>query len=124
MKKLLVVPFIIASIMCSFGGEVEALNVNSQTEIQHNETETFKVYGNCGMCKNTIEKSLKGVKGIKKAEWGVKTKMMTVTFDPHVITLLKIKETIASVGYDTEEVKANDKTYKKLPGCCQYERPE
>lgn len=34
----------------------------------------------------------------------------------------KIHEKIASVGHDTEKVKATDKAYNSLPGCCKYER--
>lgn len=94
-------------------------------EVVHGDhkTETFKVYGNCGMCEKTIEGSLKNVKGIDKADWNKETKMMEVTFDPEVITLTEIKQKIADVGYDTDEVRATEKAYKSLPGCCQYERP-
>ena len=45
------------------------------------KTEKFKVYGNCGMCKKTIEASLKNKPGIMKADWNVKSKIMTVEFD-------------------------------------------
>lgn len=88
------------------------------------KTEIFKVYGNCGMCEKTIEGSLKGIKGIKKADWNKDTKMMEVTFDKTLITLEEIKKKIAGVGYDTDEFKASEESYNSLPGCCQYERPE
>lgn len=87
-------------------------------------TETFKVYGNCGMCKTRIEKALKGVDGIQSAEWNVGKKMATVTFDSKVITLDKVHEIIASVGHDTDKVRADDAVYAKLHGCCKYERPK
>lgn len=98
---------------------------SNAVKIVHNDVETqkFKVYGNCGMCKKTIESALKGVDGIKNATWNVETKMMEVTFDAHEITLLEIKEKIAEVGYDTEEVRADEDVYNELPGCCQYDRP-
>ncbi len=95
------------------------LNVNAQTNEM--QTETFKVWGNCGMCKKTIEKSL-NIKGIKSAKWNRETKMMTVVFDPKLINLLAIHKKIASAGYDTELETASDEVYKKLHGCCQYER--
>lgn len=97
-----------------------------QVEATHKKqtTKTFKVYGNCGMCEKTIESALKGVKGIEKADWNKETKIMEVTFDEGVITLKEIKQKIADVGYDTDEVRASEKVYNKLPGCCQYERPE
>ena len=87
----------------------------------HEETSTIKVYGNCGMCKSRIETALK-VKGISKSSWDVKTKMLTVTYDPMIITLDDINKKIAAVGHDTEKVKADDKTYTNLMGCCKYER--
>lgn len=87
-------------------------------------TETFKVYGNCGMCEKTIEGSLKGVKGIEKADWNKDTKMMEVVYHTHDISLDEIKKKIAAVGYDTEEYRATDKAYNNLAGCCHYERPE
>ena len=74
------------------------------------------------MCKKRIESSIKDVKGVTKATWDVKSKMMKVTFDPHKISLEKIKTTIASVGHDVDGVKADDKNYNNLPNCCQYDR--
>lgn len=107
---------------------IESFAVNSSAEklvIQSDETktETFKVYGNCGMCEKKIEGSLKKVKGVKKADWNVKTKMMKVTFMEGTITLDDIKKKIAAVGYDTEKHRASDKVYNNLHGCCQYDRP-
>ncbi len=84
--------------------------------------ETFKVWGNCGMCKSTIEKSLKSTKGIKSAKWNVDTKKMTVKYDAEKISLDNIKKTIADSGYDTEEHKASNETYNNLHHCCQYDR--
>ena len=40
-------------------------NVKSSPIIQNDSTiQNYKVYGNCGMCKRTIEGSLTGVEGI------------------------------------------------------------
>lgn len=87
------------------------------------EIDTFKVYGNCGMCKATIEGALKDVKGIKKAEWSTETKMMYVAYNKELITLDDIKKKITAVGYDTDKFRALDEVYGDLPGCCQYKRP-
>ena len=124
MKKIMFLPLIMASVMFSFGEIVSIEISNSVTEILDNKTETFKVYGNCGMCEKTIEGSLKSIKGIEKADWNKETKMMEATFDPAVISLKEIKQKIATVGYDTDEVRATNKAYNGLARCCQYERPE
>ena len=86
------------------------------------KTETFKVYGNCEMCKETIEDALRKKDGIVKKDWSTKTKMITVSFDTTLITLSQIKQKIADVGYDTEEFQAKEETYKSLHKCCQYKR--
>lgn len=95
---------------------------NAQSPVK--KTDTFKVYGNCGMCKETIEGSLKKKDGVEKKEWNVKTKMMTVTYDPAKISLEQIKQKIAGSGYDTDGSTAKDETYNKLHDCCKYERPK
>jgi copper chaperone CopZ len=92
---------------------------------QENEytKEVFKVWGNCEMCKTTIEKPFKKMEGVKSVKWNVASKKMMVKYDAAIISLDEIKKTIASVGYDTEEFRAPDEVYSKLHGCCQYERP-
>lgn len=84
-------------------------------------TSTFKVSGECGMCKKKIETSLR-VKGVSKVNWDLDTKMITVTYNIDKITIDEIHERIAAVGYDTEKVKAKDEAYAKLDACCKYER--
>ena|SRR5688500_14888595 len=85
------------------------------------KTDTFQVSGNCGMCKKTIEKSLK-VDGIYKADWDRKNKMITVVYEPSKITLDQIKKRIADAGYDNDGYKADSADYEGLHSCCKYER--
>lgn len=123
MKKLIIMSCLMAVVSFASGKINSSMNsTQSVSEVLHMETKTFKVYGNCAMCKKRIESSLESVKGVSEATWDVDSKLLTVTFDPHVITLDKIKETIAKAGHDTDEVKTSEKVYNKLPGCCQYER--
>lgn len=85
-------------------------------------TAQFQVWGNCGMCKRTIETSAKGLNGVQSANWNMDTHQFTVTFDPALTGVDKVHQAIAAAGYDTDVVKGNDETYTNLPGCCQYER--
>ncbi|SFZ93069.1 Copper chaperone CopZ [Flaviramulus basaltis] len=82
---------------------------------------TFGVRGNCGMCKNTIEKAANGVEGVANANWDVDKKKIDVSFDEAKTDVIAIHKAIAASGYDTEKVAANDEAYKGLPGCCQYD---
>lgn len=85
------------------------------------QTEKFKVWGNCGMCKKTIEKSLR-IDGVKKVNWDVKTKEITVSFDPKKTNLKTIQEAVCNAGYDNDGCKGNDEAYNKLHSCCKYDR--
>lgn len=84
--------------------------------------QTFKVSGNCEMCKARIDKAAKKVSGVSKADWNVDTKMLTVEFDPKKTNLQAIQAAIAKVGHDNDGGKADVKTYDNLPACCQYKR--
>ncbi|MBI9069410.1 MAG: heavy-metal-associated domain-containing protein [Salinivirgaceae bacterium] len=88
------------------------------------KTEKFKVYGNCGMCENRIEKAAKSVDGLTTADWSKESKMIEVSFDSTKTDAHKIHMAIAKAGHDTEMHKASNEAYNKLPGCCQYERKE
>lgn len=88
------------------------------------KTENIKVHGNCDMCKEKIEGSLKKKDGVISKRWDSKTQMLSVTYDASKITIQDIGKKIAAVGYDNEHAKATDETYNKLHHCCQYERPK
>lgn len=83
--------------------------------------ETFHVAGNCGMCKRTIEKSLK-VDGVYKSSWNRESKMLTVWFASDKISLEQIKRKVADAGYDNDLYRADSLAYENLHSCCKYER--
>lgn len=84
------------------------------------EKTTFKVYGNCGMCENRIEKTAKSMVGVQSAEWDKETEMLTIEYNPEKVELMNVHKALAKVGHDTRKVKAEGKTYNSLPGCCKY----
>lgn len=112
----------IAATISSCGDKVESDIIATKTEmVNGTATSTFKVWGNCDMCKETIETSLK-VEGISKADWNVDSKVLTVSYDTTKITLDQIQKNVASVGYDNEKYKGDNKAYEELADCCQYDR--
>lgn len=84
-------------------------------------TKTFRVGGSCILCKNRIEDALE-VRGVNKAVWDEHTGMVSVTFNPKVISLDALKALVAKAGHDTDTLKAPDEAYAQLPASCQYER--
>ena len=99
-------------------------DISPDQPVEKVESETFTVYGNCGMCKKTIEGSLKGETGVSEAIWDMDSGEMKVSFDAKSISIEDIKQKIADVGYDTDTHRAKVDVYNSLPGCCQYDRPE
>lgn len=91
------------------------------TPIKNAKTETFKVAGNCDMCKSTIETTA-NKKGISEAEWDKAKKTLRITYDAKQTTASDILKKVAYAGYDNEEFLAPDDAYAKLPACCQYDR--
>jgi copper chaperone CopZ len=85
------------------------------------KTSTFKVSGNCSMCKKTIENAV-NLPGVTSANWDRTTKVMTISFDEAKLKSDSLQRRIALAGYDTEKFKAADSVYKELPECCQYQR--
>ena len=123
MKKIkyIAIVFITIAIACC-GDKATKENNTIATETTNGiATSTFKVWGNCEMCKETIESSLK-VDGISKSDWNAESKMITVVYDSAKISLDQIQKNIASVGYDTDKYRGNDKAYSELADCCQYDR--
>jgi copper chaperone CopZ len=98
-----------------------AVPFQSQAQIGHAKKETVHVYGNCGMCETTIEKSA-FKKGVAEADWDKITDMAVITYDSTKTTLKEILKRIADAGYDNDLFKAPDAAYAKLHACCQYER--
>ena len=123
MKTIIKTAVILVSILVIACGEKVSNEENKVVLAVANgvSTSTFKVWGNCEMCKETIETSLK-IDGISKADWNVDSKMITVCFDSTKINLDQIQKHIADAGYDNVSYKGNDKAYSELPDCCQYER--
>jgi periplasmic mercuric ion binding protein len=111
--------FLLTIIIATISGTLSAQSTLGTSDKQ--KTETFKVWGNCNMCKNRIEKAVKS-EGAASAEWNTKTNILTVTFDPSKTSVDAFSKKLAAVGHDTEKYRADDKAYDALDSCCKYVR--
>lgn len=93
----------------------------TNAQIKNKISETVKISGNCGMCKEKIEKA-GNLKKIAKVDWNQETNMATLTYDAKKTNQDEILKRIALAGYDSEKFLAPDTVYNNLHGCCQYER--
>ncbi|WP_312090866.1 TonB-dependent receptor domain-containing protein [Chryseobacterium sp.] len=96
---------------------VPAMNHSDSTK-KENE---FFVKGNCSSCKARIEKAAKYA-GADSAEWSAEKQTVILNFNPSKTSADKILKKIADVGHDNEMYKTTEEVYKKLPGCCLYDR--
>ena len=95
----------------------------AQTKSTALKSEEIKVWGNCGMCKSTIEKAAKAG-GASTAIWNEDTKILKVKYAAAKTNGNKIQQKIADAGYDTKDLTAKDEAYNNLHECCKYDRKE
>ncbi|MFP4060767.1 MAG: TonB-dependent receptor domain-containing protein [Bacteroidales bacterium] len=93
------------------------LNLTGQTGIQNLE---FKVFGNCGMCEERIEKAAMQVPGVKDAQWIQEEQLLQVKYDPSGFNQQNLVQAISEAGHDSEYLLTSNEIYKNLHACCKY----
>ncbi|NDE10293.1 MAG: copper chaperone [Chitinophagia bacterium] len=73
----------------------------------------------CEMCKDRIEKYMSREPGIVSVKVDYKKKTTTVSFLTDRNDIEQVKTAIANVGYDADDVTAEEGSYLKLPKCCK-----
>lgn len=85
---------------------------------------SFEVDGVCMMCKKRIEKAALNTKGVKFANWNVKTHELVVIIDERKTNKKTVCESMAKAGHDTKEIIATQEAYDNLHPCCKYRDEE
>ncbi len=117
MRTLLKI-FILTITTISFSGIGMAQDAVSASDSKFVK-ETIHVDGVCNACKKRIEKAAR-VKGVKQAVWYKAEDELVVIYNKDKTSRTEICQSVASIGHDTDEIKAEEAVYKSLPGCCQY----
>ena len=98
---------------------------NTVSAQKSNEKAIIKTTLNCDHCKECETCGLKfktemlKIKGVKMYELDDKAMTFTIYYNPKKTTLQAIKEGIAKLGYDADEVKATAEGIASLDGCCK-----
>lgn len=126
MKKVILSVAVIAALgLTSCKNETKKETETTTSEMPKDMAMTnlsFGVRGNCGMCKNTIEKAVNSIEGIANVNWDKDKKKIDVSFNKDKTNEMEIHKAIAASGYDTDKVLGSEEAYKGLPGCCKYDR--
>jgi copper chaperone CopZ len=107
---------ILVSIFTITGLSGVAQEKKKQKKAEEIEIQTSAV---CGMCKERIEHDLAFEKGIKSVSLNNETKIVTVGYNPKQTNPDKIRKAISEIGYDADDVPADQEAHDKLPKCCQ-----
>lgn len=99
-----------------------ALSTQAQDKKNKNARYEFEVNGNCEQCQKRIQKAAFSVAGVKSAIWNIESHQLSVSINEEKCSLMDVKNAVAKVGHDTDEIKATNAVYDKLHSCCQYER--
>ena len=112
MKKLILVLLV----------TITGFTARAQDQKNKNAKYNIEVNGNCDLCKKRIEKASLSVKGVKSAVWDVDSHQLSLILNEEKCSVKDVKNAIAKVGHDADDVKATDTDYENLHHCCQYER--
>ncbi len=96
-----------------------AFNVFAKLDPPKTAEVKVKTSAICGMCKKRIERDLGLTKGIVGSNLNLDNKVVTVTYNPKKTSPEKIKGAISKIGYDADDVVADQKSHDALPSCCQ-----
>lgn len=91
-----------------------SLNVNAQSDTVKIQTSAV-----CETCKETIEHDLSFVKGIVSSNLDLSSKQLTVVYESKKIDANTVRMEVTKIGYDADSLKANPKSFKRLPECCK-----
>jgi copper chaperone CopZ len=86
------------------------------------ETITIKSVIACQTCVDRIQKDLPyRAKGIKTVTASVATNEIVVTYRTDKTAPNDIRKAITAIGYDADDMKADEAAFKKLPEHCRQE---
>lgn len=117
MKKLIIA--LMATVALALGAKAQQATDSLTYTKEGFAVARIRTSAVCGMCKETIEKTMAYEKGVKESDLDVDSKMLTVKFDPKKTSLEKIRSAITKTGYDADGAAADEKAYNNLDPCCK-----
>lgn len=72
----------------------------------------------CESCGGKLDEIL-DIKGVKHMKLDMAKMTITVMYNPKKTTPEKIRQAIAKLGYDADDVPADPEAVKELDGCCK-----
>ena len=111
LRALTIVVFLFTAQAVSAQEKKATLVVKTPTTCNHSKV--------CETCGGKLETELYFVRGIKIVEYNEEAETTTIVYKPKQITPEKIRQEIAKLGFDADDVKADPAGYAKRDNCCK-----
>ena len=98
---------------------LEFENISIQETEKKVDTVEIKTSAVCKMCKERLEHDMAFEKGVKSVELDNETKVLTITYKTNKTNKEELKKAVTKIGYDADEMVADQKAHDRLPDCCQ-----
>ena len=119
MKRIIEIKHWLPVLLFTVLGTYTAHAQKSSKSAPLTETVVLATSAQCDMCKAKIEGKLGEAKGVRMVALDIRSKKVTVKYNPEKTTVDDIKRAITALGYDADEAKGNPEAHKNLPTCCQ-----
>lgn len=89
--------------------------------IQAQSTEKVKIHtsAQCNTCKEKIETALLDIEGIKSAYLDLNSSTVSVKFNNTNLSSDQIRKILTMIGYDADNLPADQTAYQNLDACCK-----
>ena len=103
-------------VFASIASMLVAAPVFSQGRISEVEIRTS---AQCEMCKESIERFMTFERGVRYAMLDPESKVLTLRFNNRRADIGNLRDAMAGLGYDADDVPGCPEAYAELPACCK-----
>ena len=94
----------------------------SKTASKGEQTVTIQTNGVCQKCADKFKENVPYFKGVKSYTYDQKTAKLTINYDAKKTNPDQLRQQISKLGYNADNVKADQAARAKLPACCRAEK--
>ena len=87
------------------------------------DTITIKTSAVCKQCKERLEHDMAFEKGVRSVTLDLETKELTLVVKKGRNTKQNLKKVVTKIGYDADDLMADQHAYDNLPACCKKDAP-
>lgn len=98
------------------------LGVSAQNASKNEQTVTIQTNGVCQKCADKFKENVPYFKGVKSYSYDMKTSKLTINYDAKKTNPDQLRKEVSKLGYNADNVKADEAARAKLPACCKVEK--